>query len=100
MSENTAPHLPDESSAPVRLRWLFVIALVVSILGGVAGGAYAMRMFLPGLLSDLIETLPLSNHTQRNAQSDVVSPFVDMLHVTHLMRSSNGTIVGSAFCQA
>ena len=96
MSENNAPHLPDDVYPAMRMRWLFVLVLVVSILGGVAGGTYAMRFFLPALLTDLIETLPLSNQVRRVVDDTAVSPFADMVRVTYSLADASGRVVGSA----
>ena len=94
MSEN-APHLPDDVYPAMRMRWLFVFVLLVSILGGIAGGTYAMRLFLLDILSDLIATLPLSNQV-RPVDGVVSSPFLDMVRVTHSLVDARGVVIGSA----
>ncbi len=93
---DNAPHLPDDVYPAMRMRWLFVFVLVISILGGVAGGTYAMRVFLPGILTDLISTLPLSNQVRRAAGDVSESPFLDMVRVTHSLVDARAGVVGSA----
>ncbi len=96
MSENNAPHLPDDVYPAMRMRWMFVLVLVVSVLAGIAGGTYAMRFFLPGILSELITTLPLSNQVKRAVDAEVESPFLDMVRVTNSLVDARGVVVGSA----
>lgn len=94
--DNNAPHLPDDVMPINRARWFFLIVVIVSILGGVAGGTYAMRVFVPKILQDLINTLPLSNQTRETQEINAHSPFSDMVKVSHSIENAKGIAVGSA----
>lgn len=89
-----APHLPDELTPSYR-RAFFVLLIFLSVLAGVAGGAMTVRLMVPDVLRDVVQSLPLSSQVRTSDMGNRVVSFSDMVSFAQTLTSSDGTGVGT-----
>lgn len=90
----SAPHLPDEQISSYR-RSFFVLLLLLSLLGGLAGGVMAVRLIVPDVLQKVVESLPLSHNVRRAEQPEGSTPFVEMIPIARSLTTASGDVVAS-----